>query len=39
MIFGGRTSSERNKYLPAVCGRVCPQEKQCEEKCFYKVSL
>ncbi len=21
--------------LPAVCGRVCPQEKQCEEKCFY----
>lgn len=25
--------------LPAVCGRVCPQEKQCEEKCFYTVSL
>lgn len=21
--------------LPAVCGRVCPQEKQCEIKCFY----
>ena len=21
--------------LPAVCGRVCPQEKQCEAKCFY----
>lgn len=21
--------------LPAVCGRVCPQEKQCEEKCIY----
>lgn len=20
--------------LPAVCGRVCPQEKQCESKCF-----
>lgn len=20
--------------LPAVCGRVCPQEKQCEAKCF-----
>ena len=20
--------------LPAVCGRVCPQEKQCEEKCI-----
>ncbi|WP_101689580.1 NADPH-dependent glutamate synthase [Dysgonomonas massiliensis] len=25
--------------LPAVCGRVCPQEKQCEEKCFYTVKL
>ncbi len=25
--------------LPAVCGRVCPQEKQCEEQCFYKVKL
>ncbi|HNW52040.1 MAG TPA: NADPH-dependent glutamate synthase [Prolixibacteraceae bacterium] len=25
--------------LPAVCGRVCPQEKQCEEKCFFKVKL
>ena len=25
--------------LPAVCGRVCPQEKQCEEKCIYKVKL
>lgn len=21
--------------LPAVCGRVCPQEKQCENKCIY----
>jgi glutamate synthase (NADPH/NADH) small chain len=25
--------------LPAVCGRVCPQEKQCEEQCFYKIKL
>jgi glutamate synthase (NADPH) small chain len=25
--------------LPAVCGRVCPQEKQCEEKCFFTVKL
>ena len=25
--------------LPAVCGRVCPQEKQCEEKCFYTLKL
>lgn len=22
--------------LPAVCGRVCPQEKQCEERCVLK---
>ncbi|MFO8000445.1 MAG: NADPH-dependent glutamate synthase [Marinilabilia sp.] len=25
--------------LPAVCGRVCPQEKQCEESCFYTQKL
>ncbi len=25
--------------LPAVCGRVCPQEEQCEAKCFYTVTL
>ena len=25
--------------LPAVCGRVCPQEKQCEAKCFYTLKL
>ena len=25
--------------LPAVCGRVCPQEKQCEAKCFYIQKL
>ncbi|MEG2819301.1 MAG: NADPH-dependent glutamate synthase [Muribaculaceae bacterium] len=25
--------------LPAVCGRVCPQEKQCESKCIYHVKL
>jgi len=25
--------------LPAVCGRVCPQEKQCEAKCFYLQKL
>ncbi len=25
--------------LPAVCGRVCPQEKQCESKCFYLQKL
>ncbi|PWE00715.1 NADPH-dependent glutamate synthase [Marinilabilia rubra] len=25
--------------LPAVCGRVCPQEKQCEANCFYILRL
>ncbi len=25
--------------LPAVCGRVCPQEKQCESKCIYTQKL
>lgn len=25
--------------LPSVCGRVCPQEKQCESKCFYTQKL
>jgi glutamate synthase (NADPH/NADH) small chain len=25
--------------LPAVCGRVCPQEKQCEIKCFYAQKM
>lgn len=24
--------------LPAVCGRVCPQEKQCESRCIYTKS-
>ena len=25
--------------LPAVCGRVCPQEKQCEASCFYTQKM
>ncbi len=25
--------------LPAVCGRVCPQERQCENSCFYTIKL
>ncbi|NLZ95076.1 MAG: NADPH-dependent glutamate synthase [Bacteroidales bacterium] len=25
--------------LPAVCGRVCPQERQCESACFYVQKL
>ncbi|NDV69119.1 NADPH-dependent glutamate synthase [Dysgonomonas sp. 25] len=25
--------------LPAVCGRVCPQEKQCEAQCIYTLKM
>lgn len=25
--------------LPAVCGRVCPQEKQCESQCIYAAKM
>ncbi len=27
----------RNSALPAVCGRVCPQETQCESKCILAI--
>lgn len=30
---------KRTSALPAVCGRVCPQEKQCEQQCFYTLKL
>ncbi|MDR2129806.1 MAG: NADPH-dependent glutamate synthase [Odoribacteraceae bacterium] len=30
---------KRASALPAVCGRVCPQEKQCEERCFLVQKL
>lgn len=33
-IEAARTLKETSA-LPAVCGRVCPQEKQCESKCIY----
>lgn len=34
ILKAAATLKETNA-LPAVCGRVCPQEKQCEAKCFY----
>jgi glutamate synthase (NADPH/NADH) small chain len=38
--FNGSASTlKETNALPAVCGRVCPQEKQCEASCFYSVSL
>jgi len=38
--FNGAASVlKETNTLPAVCGRVCPQEKQCESKCFYTITL
>jgi glutamate synthase (NADPH) small chain len=31
---GGARRIKQDTNLPAICGRVCPQEKQCEEKCI-----
>lgn len=36
--MAARTLKETNA-LPAVCGRVCPQEVQCEASCFYTLKL
>lgn len=38
ILEAARTLKETSA-LPAVCGRVCPQEKQCEATCFYTVKL
>ena len=38
ILKSAATLKETNA-LPAVCGRVCPQEKQCEAKCFYVEKL
>ncbi len=37
-LSAARTLKETSA-LPAVCGRVCPQERQCESKCFYLQKL
>ena len=36
---GAAVTLKETNALPAVCGRVCPQEKQCEAVCFYTVKL
>ena len=38
-FLGAAIVLKETNALPAVCGRVCPQEKQCENNCFYTVSL
>ena len=37
-LEAAKTLKETNT-LPAICGRVCPQEKQCENSCFYNTVL
>ncbi len=34
-ILGAASVLRQTSALPAVCGRVCPQEKQCESKCLH----
>ncbi len=34
-IADAAVTIKRTSALPAVCGRVCPQEKQCESKCIH----
>lgn len=34
-VAGAAAVLRRTSALPAVCGRVCPQERQCESKCIY----
>lgn len=34
-LVGAAAVIKATSALPAVCGRVCPQEKQCENKCIY----
>ncbi len=38
-ILGAAKELKKTSTLPAVCGRVCPQEKQCEAHCFYTVKM
>lgn len=33
-FLGAYQTIKKDNYLPAVCGRVCPQEIQCEGKCI-----
>ncbi len=38
-FLGAAAVIKETNALPAVCGRVCPQEKQCELSCFYTQKL
>ena len=34
-ILGAAVVLKQTSALPAICGRVCPQEKQCESRCIH----
>ena len=34
-VLGAASIIKESSSLPAVCGRVCPQEKQCESQCIH----
>lgn len=34
-VFAAADVIKQSSTLPAVCGRVCPQEKQCESRCIH----
>lgn len=38
-VLAAASTLKETSALPAVCGRVCPQEKQCEASCFYTQKL
>lgn len=38
-ILGAAKVLKENNSLPAICGRVCPQEIQCEAQCIYVKKL
>ncbi len=38
-FLGAASVLKETNALPAVCGRVCPQEIQCEAQCFYTQKL
>ncbi|MBE6538372.1 MAG: dihydropyrimidine dehydrogenase, partial [Ruminococcaceae bacterium] len=38
-IEGAYLEINKSSSLPAVCGRVCPQENQCEKKCTLGVKF
>ena len=38
-FLGAAAVLKNTNTLPAVCGRVCPQEKQCEAQCFYTIKM